>query len=421
MTAIRRTATLGLAVLFSMTALVLVLIVVLLAPPTRDLVTLAVFLLISGGVTVLIGLAGSHIRAPWLLGTLRARLVLVSVVTAVLALANVGFTAVLMFLSTHDLALLAALLGFSLGMSLFVAVTLSSSTRRALEEVVDGVRLLNAGSLDTRVPVRSRDEVGELASALNSMAERLNASFTRERELEQARKNLIGSVSHDLRTPLASIRAMIESITDGIVTDTETIQRYLDTTQREVENLGQLINDLFDLSQLDAGLLELQIQLSSVQDVVSNTLQSMAAQAAAGELKLEGSIPEDISPVTMDPRLIHRVLCNLVQNAIRHTPPDGTIYVRARDKGPEVEVQVVDTGEGIPEYDLDRVFERSYRGDPSRSRTSGGAGLGLSIAQGIVEAHGGRIWVQSILGQGSTFSVVLPKQAAQVAPAAGGD
>ena len=314
-----RIAALGLATLLSMTGLVLVLIVVLLAPPTRDLVTLAIFLLISGGVSVLIGLAGSRLGGPWWLGSLRARLVLVSAVTAALALANVGFTAALMFLSTHDLALLTALLGFSLGMSVFVAVALSSSTRRALREVVDGVRLLNAGSLETRVPVRSGDEMSELASALNSMAERLDASFRRERDLEQARKDLIGAVSHDLRTPLASIRAMIESINDGIVTDSETIQRYLQTTQKEVENLGQLINDVLDLSQLDAGLLELQMRLSPLQDVVSNTVQSMAAQAAAGHLSLEGNIPEDISPVTMDPRLIQRVLCNLVQNAIRHT------------------------------------------------------------------------------------------------------
>ena len=201
------------------------------------------------------------------------------------------------------------------------------------------------------------------------------SSFTRERELEQARRELIGAVSHDLRTPLASIRAMIEAINDGIVTDSETVERYLHTTQREVENLAQLINDLFELSQLEAGLIELQLRLSSVQEIVEDAVQSMTAQAEAGHLSLNWNIPEEISPLTMDPRLIQRVLRNLVQNAIRHTPPDGTIQVRAHDKGTEVEVQVVDTGEGIPEQDLDRLFERSYRSDPSRSRTSGGAGL----------------------------------------------
>ena len=273
------------------------------------------------------------------------------------------------------MALLAALLGFSLGMSIFVAFAFSSSSRQALKEVVDGVRLLNAGRLDARVPVRSGDEVSEVASALNSMAERLDVSFTRERELEQARRELIGAVSHDLRTPLASIRAMIEAINDGIVTDSETVERYLHTTQREVENLAQLINDLFELSQLEAGLIELQLRLSSVQEIVEDAVQSMTAQAEAGHLSLNWNIPEEISPLTMDPRLIQRVLRNLVQNAIRHTPPDGTIQVRAHDKGTEVEVQVVDTGEGIPEQDLDRLFERSYRSDPSRSRTYGGAGL----------------------------------------------
>ena len=167
---------------------------------------------------------------------------------------------------------------------------------------------------------------------------------------------------------------MIEAINDGIVTDSETVERYLHTTQREVENLAQLINDLFELSQLEAGLIELQLRLSSVQEIVEDAVQSMTAQAEAGHLSLNWNIPEEISPLTMDPRLIQRVLRNLVQNAIRHTPPDGTIQVRAHDKGTEVEVQVVDTGEGIPEQDLDRLFERSYRSDPSRSRTSGGAG-----------------------------------------------
>ena len=196
-----RTAGVGLMVLVSMTGLALVVIAALLAPPTLDLVTLASFLLISGGVTVLVGLAGSRVGGPRWLSSLRARLILVSAVTAALGLANVGFTSALMFLSTHDLALLAALLGFSLGMSIFVAFAFSSSSRQALKEVVDGVRLLNAGRLDARVPVRSGDEVSEVASALNSMAERLDVSFTREREFEQARRELIGAVSHDLRTP----------------------------------------------------------------------------------------------------------------------------------------------------------------------------------------------------------------------------
>ena len=156
-------------------------------------------------------------------------------------------------------------------------------------------------------------------------------------------------MSHDLRTPLASIRAMVESINDGIVDDPETVRRYLRSTQTDVENLSQLINDLFELSQMDAGALELHLESSSLQDLISDTMESMSAQAAVHKLTLGGEVDENLSPVVMDAQRVQRVLYNLVQNAIRHTPPDGTIYLRAQDAGSEVQVDVVDTGEGIPE------------------------------------------------------------------------
>lgn len=358
---------------------------------------------------MLIGLAAARWEFPRWVGSLRARLVIMCALTGVLALANVGFTAVLMFLSTHDLALLAGLLGFSLGMSVFVAFTLSASTTRSIGEVLKAVRFMNAGSLDVRVSVRSRDEVEELADALNAMAQRLEAGFTRERGLEQARKDLVRAVSHDLRTPLASIRAMVESINDGVLDDPETVKRYLHSTQSEVENLSQLINDLFELSQMDAGVLELHLESSSIQDLISDTMESMSAQAAAHKLTINGEVAGDLSLVMMDAQRVQRVLYNLIQNAMHYTPPDGTIFLRAQDAGIEVQVDVIDTGEGIPQQEFPRLFHRSYRSDHSRSRTSGGSGLGLSIAMGIVEAHGGRIWVQSSVGKGSTFSFTLPK------------
>lgn len=204
---------------------------------------------------------------------------------------------------------------------------------------------------------------------------------------------------------------MVESINDGIVDDPETVRRYLRSTQTDVENLSQLINDLFELSQMDAGALELHLESSSLQDLISDTMESMSAQAAVHKLTLGGEVDENLSPVVMDAQRVQRVLYNLVQNAIRHTPPDGTIYLRAQDAGSEVQVDVVDTGEGIPEVEFQRLFEPSYRSDYARSRASGGSGLGLSIAMGIVQAHGGRIWVQSTLGRGSTFSFTLPKSA----------
>ena len=285
-----------------------------------------------------------------------------------------------------------------------------------MREVVDAVRSINAGSLETHVPMESRDEVGELAAALNAMVHRLQVSFGREQDLENARRELVGAVSHDLRTPLASIRAMIESINDGVVSDEETIRRYLRIMQSEVENLSQLINDLFELSQIDAGTLALHVESSSIQDLISDTLDGMGPQAAGRSLGLEGAVDGEISPVMMDSRRVQRVLYNLVQNSIRHTPTEGSIRISAVDAGDDVEVQVADTGGGIDAKDLPRLFERTYRPDRSRSRSSGGAGLGLSIAKGIVEAHGGRLWVESELGKGSVFSFTLPKVGAVDGP-----
>ena len=338
-----------------------------------------------------------------------------AVLTAVLALLNVGFTAFLMFLSPHDLVLLGGLLAFALGMSVFVALSVSRTVSDSIHELLDAVRSFNAGNMEVKVPVATGDEVGELAAAFNDMSQRLEESFSKERELERNRREMMQAVSHDLRTPLASIQAMVESINDGVVSDEETVKRYMRSAQTEVENLNQLINDLFELAQLDAGPLELRIETSSVQDLISDTLESMSAQARAQKLTLSGSVDDELSPVDIDPQRVQRVLYNLVQNALHHTPPDGTISIQARDAGEEVQVELRDTGEGIPEGELPHIFQRSYRVDPSRARGSGGAGLGLSIVLGIVEAHGGRIWVESGLGKGSSFTFTLPKTPATAA------
>ena len=310
-------------VLPSATAAALFITCLLMDRPVRDLVLLSVFLLVSGGITALGGALAVHWELPSWVRSLRARLVLMCVMTAVLGLANAGFITYLMFLSAPDLAILAGLLGFSLGVSVFVAFTLSASTTGSISDVLATLRFMNTGSLDVRVPVRSRDEVGELAAAVNAMAQRLETSFARERNLVRAQNDLIRAVSHDLRTPLASIRAMVESINDGVVDDPETVRRYLRSTQSEVENLSQLINDLFELSLMDAGGLELHVESASIADLISDTIESMSARARAHRLVLAGRVDDDLPTVMMDPQRVQRVLNNLVHNAIRHTPRRG--------------------------------------------------------------------------------------------------
>ena len=196
---------------------------------------------------------------------------------------------------------------------------------------------------------------------------------------------------------------------DRVVTDSETIDRYLQAMHGEMGRLSSLIDDLFELSQLDAGALRLHLEPGSLRDLLSDTLESLRPQALARGLRLSGHVDSDLPPVLMDAARIQRVLDNLIQNAIRHTPPQGTIILEAQEEDDTVRVDVVDSGEGVPPSDLPHIFESFYRGEKSRARGQGGAGLGLAIARGIIEAHGGKIWAQNVPGRGSRFSFVLPK------------
>jgi len=401
--------------LLGLTAVVLAASYALLEPSSSDFVSLGAFLLFSGAATLIIGWLVIALTPPRMLRSVRSQLLLLVALVAALAMVNVAFTAQLMFISPHDLALLSLLLLFSFGVSVCLAYFLTLPFRATLHSFLATVEQMAGGRLDSRVEIRSHDELRQLADAFNAMAEALEAGFERQKDLERARRQLIAAVSHDLRNPLASMRAMVESINDGVVADQQTIHRYLEQLQREVEYLSRLIDDLFELSQIDAGLIEIQLAWASLQDLISDTLEGVSAQAAQRRLAVEGIVDEGMAPVLMDTRRVQRVLSNLVQNALRHTPSDGTIRIEARDAGPEVRVAVTDTGEGIAPEDLPHIFEQFYRGDRARSRDDGGSGLGLSIAERIVAAHGGRIWAESEPGKGTTITFTLPKGAAMLA------
>jgi signal transduction histidine kinase len=249
-----------------------------------------------------------------------------------------------------------------------------------------------------------------LAVAFNDMTEQLHAAEQKQRELDQLRRDLTAWVGHDLRTPLTSIRAMIEALADGMVEDPETVQRYLRTAQRDISSLSMLIDDLFEISQMDAGGFELQREPGSLADLVSDTLESFSELAGRKSIRLQGSVAAGVDPVEMDVQRIGRVLSNLVSNALRHTSTGGQVNIQAYPCAAGVCVEVRDSGEGIQPEDLPHLFERFYRGDKSRNRATGGAGLGLAIARGLVEAHGGSIWVESQPGIGAVFTFTVPKQ-----------
>jgi signal transduction histidine kinase len=227
----------------------------------------------------------------------------------------------------------------------------------------------------------------------------------RERALEAQRRDLMVAVSHDLRTPLASLRAMAEAIDDGIVDDPPTLRRYVDEMRAGIDALVALVDDLFEFAKLDAGALEAEVERATVTEVVERALSACDGQAVGKGLRIEARI-DDAAVTSCSPRLT-RVVQNLVQNAIRHTPADGTVLVSA-NRGPAgLVLTVEDDGEGIPAEALERVFDPFWSSDPSR--TGNGAGLGLALAKRIVESLGGRIEVSSVPECGSRFAVLVPE------------
>ena len=211
-------------------------------------------------------------------------------------------------------------------------------------------------------------------------------------DAERMRRDLIAAVSHDLRTPITSLRLLTDAIADDVV-DEATRRAYLDQMSTHVDALAALIDDLFELSRLEAGEIAWSIEQVRLDELVGETVDAMRVQADARHVEVRTELPPDLRPARADPEKLQRVLFNLIQNAIRHTPADGSVVVRAATAGDAVEIEVADTGAGIAADDRDRIFEPFFRGGADAARPSNGAGLGLAISRAIVEAHGGRIWL----------------------------
>ena len=377
------------------------------SPPLNELGLMALFLAITALVSSLVGYLAYRLGWIALTPSLRWGLLAIYAISSALTFFNVWFSAKLMFASEHDLLLAIVLLVFAGGMAMALGYFLSSTVTDRMNLLKQAAENLAHGNLETRVPVSGRDEVAMLAQTFNQMATQLQTADEKQRELERLRRDLIAWVSHDLQTPLASIRAILEALYDGVVDEPETVKRYLNTAQRDVSSLSALIDDLFEMAQLDTGGIPLEKADSSLADLISDTLESFSELASRQNIQLEGSVENNVDPVCMDTQRVGRVFNNLISNALRHTPPGGQIEVRARRVGSNVEVTVHDSGEGIRAEDIPNIFESFYRGEKSRSRATGGAGLGLAIARGIVRAHGGEIFVESRPGD-TRFIFTLP-------------
>jgi signal transduction histidine kinase len=297
--------------------------------------------------------------------------------------------------------------GGLLGVAVAAVVTFLLSRRilSPVESLAQAARGVSKGDFSRRVKVDSRDEFGDLAIAFNAMAEDLQRT-------EQLRRNLVADVAHELRTPLSNIQGHLEAIRDGLLPAEPAT---FDSIYEEVLLLARLVEDLQELTLAEAGQLTLLSQSVDVGDVARRAASAAQPPAEARGLTIETALPSEPAIADVDPERIGQVLRNLLSNAITHTPEGGRITLDLTDEGNELRLTVADTGAGIPAEDLPYVFERFYRVDRSRVRATGGAGLGLTIARRLVEAHGGTISVESELGKGSRFSFTLPKKASLMA------
>ncbi len=310
---------------------------------------------------------------------------------------------------TEEVSALATSINWYLGWGGLLALAVAGLltfllSRRILapvEALGSAARGLGRGDLSRRVEVRSKDEFGELAEAFNSMADDLT-------QAEQLRRNLVADVAHELRTPLSNIRGYLEAMRDGVLKpDAAT----LNSIYEETLLLDRIISDLHELAMVEAGQLTLLRQPYDLADLVKRGVAAVRPAAEAKKLAVLVDIPPRPVVADIDPERIGQVLRNLLSNAIAYTPEGGNVSVTLTEEGEQLQVSVTDTGPGIPPEALPYVFERFYRVDKSRTRATGGAGLGLTIAKRLVELHGGAIEVQSEPGKGSCFTFTVPREA----------
>ncbi|WP_413760288.1 sensor histidine kinase [Streptomyces sp. MMBL 11-3] len=334
--------------------------------------------------------------------SLTASLAVVAAVAVAAMFAGTLAVAQAMFLSAHDLSVVTTVLAMAAVVSMITALLLGRWIVARSRELAVAARSFGDGGDFTAPEAPATAELAAVSRELTATSARLAESRMRERALESSRRELVAWISHDLRTPLAGLRAMSEALEDGVAADP---QRYLRQIRTEVERLNDMVGDLFELSRIHAGTLVLSPSRMSLYDLVGDALAGADPLARSHGVRLVGDHVEPV-PVEVDGKEMSRVLGNLLVNAIRRTPADGTVAVAAERRADGVVLSVTDGCGGIPEHDLPRVFDTGWRGSDARTPPAG-AGLGLAIVRGIVEAHQGHATVHNIAG-GCRFEVTLP-------------
>lgn len=283
--------------------------------------------------------------------------------------------------------------------ALVVSLFLSGRVVTPVRAMMSASQRIAAGHYEERVQDRGADELGQLAQSFNQMAAKLQ-------QVESMRRQLIGDVAHELRTPLTAIKGSMEGLMDGVLpASAETYHQI----HQEADRLNRLVDDLQELSRVEAGAYEMDLHPVDISSLVKTVVKRLGGQFEEKDVKLTVDLPPDLPLIQADDDRMIQVLTNLISNALRYTPEGGEVTLRASKSGNQIQVTVKDTGVGIPPEHLAHIFTRFYRVDKSRSRQAGGSGIGLTIAKYLVEAHGGRIWVESGgQDQGSVFTFTLP-------------
>jgi signal transduction histidine kinase len=371
--------------------------------PTAGLEQVSEWIVGAAMLATAAGVFGQRLLARRSIGLQVALVALVTVVTAV---ASIGVISVCC-LSGVDRERMLELMGIAGLAGLAVALFVGRSVSRATGRLLGALREVGDSGIYTPPLIPLPSELAGLSRGLTDVHDRLGEARAREQALEAGRRELVAWVSHDLRTPLAGLRAMAEALEDQVVTDPYEVSRYHSQIRIETDRLAGMIDDLFQLSKIHAGALRLAPRLVGLEDVVSEVAASAAPVARAKGVRLAGGVAPGMA-VLIDPAEFSRAVSNLITNAIRHTPPAGTVEVLGEIRGGLAYVSVTDQCGGIPPGDLPRVFDVAFRGESARTPDpSGGAGLGLSIARGIVEAHSGEIGVRNT-GPGCRFVITLP-------------
>jgi signal transduction histidine kinase len=362
----------------------------------------------SAGIAVacaILGIVALKVLARRSVGVLLAVVVGITVLSA---LVSCGAIAELMLPGAGDRKVMLELLTVAGLAGLLVATFLGRTFTRASRTLLGAVQEVGESGIYTPPAAVLPAELAGLSDGLNAAHDRLGKARAREKALEASRRELVAWVSHDLRTPLAGLRAMAEALEDQVVTDPREVNRYHSQIRRETDRLSAMIDDLFELSRIHAGTLRLSPRLVGLEDLVAEVVASTEPVARAKGIRLTGSAVRGM-PVLIDTAEMGRAVRNLVTNAIRHTPRDGTIEVIGQIQAGQACVSVADECGGIPPADMPRVFDVAFRGESARTPDpqGGGAGLGLSIARGIVDAHSGQIGVRNT-GPGCQFTIKLP-------------